>query len=458
MSSIRRPRAPLASVDAAWLHMDEPTNPMVITVALCFDTPIDFKLLRAMVAERLLPFERFTRRIADGRGGAPIWEDDPHFAIEAHMHRIGLPGKGSDDDLRELLADLVSTPLDPNRPLWQMYLVERYGKGCVLVVRVHHCMADGVSLVQIFNALMDQPIVDAPPPPPPNGALHGIVDNAFEAIGAAVRTTEHLVHEGWELVSHPERVLGVIGSGAAVLGKLALMGPDTPSIFRGKLGTSKRAAWSVSVPLDDVKVVGKALGGTVNDVILVAVAGALRRYMERRDAHVSERGLRAMVPVNLLPPGTKSNGGNHFGLVYVTLPVGLADPVERMERVRAEMAAIKASPEAYIAYGLVGMLGAVPAEVERAAIGALCSMASMVITNVPGSRVADTIAGKTVRRAMFWVPEAGDLGLGVSILSYAGTVQMGVLADAGLVPDPEAIADAFGAEFTELLELARAVV
>ena len=172
---------------------------------------------------------------------------------------------------------------------------------------------------------------------------------------------------------------------------------------------------------------------------------------------MSERGLRAMVPVNLLPPGAKSNGGNHFGLVYVTVPVGVADPVERMERVRAEMAAIKASPEAYIAYGLVGMLGAIPAEIERAALGALCSMASMVITNVPGARVAGSLAGKTIRRAMFWVPEAGDLGLGLSILSYGGTVQLGVLADAGLVPDPEGIADAFTAECAEMIELARIV-
>lgn len=455
MSPSQRPRTPLASVDAGWLHMDEPTNPMVITVALLFDEPLDFKALRKLVTERLLGFERFHRRVADGKGAAPHWEDDPRFTLEAHLHRIGLPGTGSEADLRELLSDLVSTPLDHSRPLWQMYLIERFGEGCVLVLRVHHCMADGVALVQIFDALMDRPISEKPVVKQSSDSVHGVIDNAFEAISAAVRSTEQFLHDGWDLLSHPERAFNVIGGSAAVLGKLALMGPDAPSVFKGKLGTIKRTGWSNSVPLDEIKAVGKALGGTVNDVILVAVAGALRRYQEGRGELVGMRGLRAMVPVNLLPPGAKSNGGNNFGLVYVTLPVGVDDPVQRMERLRAEMNAIKSSPEAFIGYGVVGMLGVMPTGIEHAALEALCSMATMVITNVPGPRQSNSLAGKPVRRAMFWVPEAAGLGMGISILSYAGAVQLGVISDAGLVPDPEVLAAAFDAECAELFALAR---
>lgn len=451
MSSTQASRAPLASVDAAWLHMDEPTNPMVITVALFFDAPLGFKQLRALVTERLLSFARFRQRVADGRGAAPHWEDDPRFALEAHVHRVGLPGAGGDADLRELVSDLVSTPLDPTRPLWQLYLVERYGAGCVLVMRVHHCMADGVALGQIIAALMDRPTT---PPVAANGhveGVHGVIDNAFEAIGAAVRGTEQLFHSGWELVSHPERALHVISGGAAVLGKLALMGPDAPSILKGRLGPAKGAAWSAPIRLEAVKAAGKSLEGTLNDVVLVAVAGALRRYMEDRGAAIPGRGLRAMVPVNLLPPGAKPDGGNHFGLVYVGLPVAVEDPGERMACLRREMAAIKASPEAYIGYGVVGMLGAMPSGIEHAALEALGSMASMVITNVPGPRAHTIMAGQLVRRAMFWVPEAAGIGLGLSILSYAGTVQLGVLADLGLVPDPQALADAFDAEMAALV-------
>ncbi|NTU80572.1 MAG: wax ester/triacylglycerol synthase family O-acyltransferase [Chloroflexales bacterium] len=455
MSPSQRTRTPLASVDAAWLHMDEPTNPMVITVALTFDQPIDFKRLREIVSTRLLCFPRFSQRVVDGRGSAPHWEDDPRFAVEAHVHRIGLPGAGDDIALRELLSDLISTPLDPTRPLWQMYLVERYdGEGCVMVLRVHHCMADGVALVQVFNSLLDPPPTNGIVPAHTNG-FHGIVDNAFELIGAAVRSTEAIMHEGWAWVSHPERALNLLGSSAAVLSKLALMGPDAPSILKGPLSMSKRVAWSAPVPLADVKAIGKAMGGTVNDVILTAVAGALRRYLLGHAAPISERGLRAMVPVNLLPPGAKSDGGNHFGLVYVTLPLGVESAAERMARLRKEMDAIKASPEAYIGYGVVGLLGVMPTGVEHTLLEALCSMASMVVTNVPGPRVANALAGKPVRRAVFWVPEAAGLGLGISILSYVGSVHVGVLADAALVPDPELIAEAFDVEIAELVAMER---
>lgn len=450
-------RRPLASVDAAWLHMDAPTNPMVITVALFFDAPLDVGALRARVAERLRPFERFRRRVGAGPGGAPRWEELPGFAIESHVHRIGLPGAGGDAELRELLADLISTPLDPTRPLWQMYLVERYGEGCVLVLRVHHCLADGVTLVQIFDRLLDGPPGAAPAPPEQAQRARGPLDGALGALGAALRTTERALHEGLALARRPERALGALGGGAAVLAKLALMGPDAPSVFRGRLSGAKRAAWSRPAPLAQAKAIGKVLGGTVNDVLLTAVAGALRRYAEGRGAPVGERGLRALVPVNLLPPGARPSGGNHFGLVYVTLPVAVEDSVERIARLRAEMDTIKRSPEAFIGYGVVGALGALPAELERAALAALSSMASMVITNVPGPREPVSLAGRPVRRAMFWVPEAGGLGLGLSLLSYAGEVQLGVVADAGLVPDPEALAAAFDAELDELDELLAAV-
>lgn len=451
MSPSQRPRTPLASVDAAWLHMDEPTNPMVITVAMMFDAPIDFKQLRAIVEERLLAFERFRRRVVEGQG-APHWEDDPHFALESHLHRLGLPGDGDDEALRELISDLISRPLDPARPLWQMYLVDHYGPGCVLILRIHHCMADGVTLVRVFDAFLDPPA--EPPPAAParsNGVEHGVIDNAFDALGAAMRSTEQILHEGWEVVSHPERALNLIGSGAAVLTKLALMGPDAPSFLKGQLGTVKRAAWSQAVPLAEVKAVGKAMGGTINDVILTAVSGGLRRYILGRGPKVRVRSLRAMVPVNLLPPGATSNGGNHFGLVYVTLPVADEEPAARMARLRREMDAIKASPEAYIAYGIVGMLGTMPPGLEHTALELLSSMASMVVTNVPGARVAGALAGRKVRRAMFWVPEAGRLSLGISILSYGGEVQLGVMADAGIMPDPEALAAAVDAEFADLL-------
>ncbi|PDW02927.1 wax ester/triacylglycerol synthase family O-acyltransferase [Candidatus Viridilinea mediisalina] len=435
--------------------MDEPNNLMVITIALLFDQRLDYQQLRATVEDRLLPFERFRQRIVHQRDQKPHWELDPRFMLAAHLHRYGLPGAGGDAELRELLGELISTPLDPTRPLWKFFLIEHYGDGCALVLRIHHCMADGMALIAIFNAFLDQPISDqvttslAPASEPASGPF----TQAVETISTALRTTEQIVQRGWGWISHPERAISLLGSGAAVLTKLALMGRDADSMLKGELCGLKRAAWSETVALSEIKALGKHLGGTVNDVILTAISGALRRYMAAHGASISPRGLRAVVPVNLLPPGATSNGGNNFGLVYVTLPVCTDDPVERMARLRREMDAIKASPEAYIGYGVISILGNLPADVEQTLLSSLSDMASMVITNVPGPRETNTFMGHPVARAMFWVPESSKLSLGISILSYAGKVQVAVVADANVMPDPEALGAAVDAEFAELFTL-----
>ncbi len=452
MSPDQRASRPLSSVDAAWLHMDEPTNPMVITIAQMFEGPIPFARLRELIEERLLPFERFRQRVVTWRSGGPHWEFDPRFALNLHLHHLGLPGEGDDAALRDLIGDLMSTPLDQTRPLWQMYLIDHYGPGCVLVLRVHHCLADGMALGQIYDKLLDQPITEAPPVLANGHASPGLIDNAFERIGSAVRTTEQIIQGGWSWVSHPERTMGLLGSSAAVLGKLALMGPDAPNIFRGQPGLIKRAAWANPVPLAAIKAVGKLTGGTVNDVLLSAVAGALRRYMDQHAAVPPLRGVRAMVPVNLLPPGAKTTDGNNFGLVYVTLPVSVDEPLDRMIRVRREMEQIKTSPEAHVAYGVISMLGAMPVDLEHTMLDMLCNMASMIITNVPGPRRLNSMGGVRMDRVMFWVPESSKIGLGISLISYAGAVQIGVVADAGIVPDPEVLAEAFDQEFIELAE------
>jgi diacylglycerol O-acyltransferase / wax synthase len=457
MSPAQPSRTPLASVDAAWLHMDEPTNLMVITIAVIFDTPLDYQQLRTTVEERLLPIERFRQRVVTWRSGTPHWEADPRFVLDAHLQRLGLPGAGGDAELRELIGDLISSPLDPTRPLWKLFLVDHYGSGCALVMRIHHCIADGMALTQIFNGFLDQPITPVEPLAEKPAATPNPIGQAIETLNSAVRSTEQAIQQGWDWISHPERALGLLGSGAAVIGKLALMGPDAKSMLKGQLSGVKRAAWSEPAPLHEIKAVGRVLGGTVNDVMLTAVSGALRRYMDARAEPISTRGLRALMPVNLLPPGAKPNGGNNFGLVYVTLPVCTDDPVERMARLRREMEAIKASPEAYVGFGVISMLGIMPVDLEHTLLGALSSMASMVITNMPGPRSSNALMGHAIRRAMFWVPESSSIGLGISILSYAGNVQVAIVADANILPDPEALGLALDEEFAELFALAHDV-
>jgi WS/DGAT/MGAT family acyltransferase len=211
------------------------------------------------------------------------------------------------------------------------------------------------------------------------------------------------------------------------------------------------------VSLATIKAAGKVLGGTLNDVMLTAVAGGLRRYLLSRGEPVERLTVRGLMPVNLLPPGSTTSAGNHFGMVYVGLPVSIADPVERIAAVRRETSSIKASPEAALGFGILNAMGVSPLDVEHAMVELLCSRATAVVTNVPGPPTTLYLCGKPIKRTVFWVPQAGKLGLGLSIFSYAGQVHMGIAVDVGLVPDAAALAAAVDAEIQELVGLERAV-
>jgi WS/DGAT/MGAT family acyltransferase len=263
---------------------------------------------------------------------------------------------------------------------------------------------------------------------------------------------------GQQLLENPGRVgdaakFGV--SAAYRLGRLILLPPDPPTAFKGALGRRKRAAWSKPVPLDDFKAIGQSFGATVNDVLIATASGALRRYLERRGEPTAGLAIRASVPVNLRPPDEAHHLGNSFGLVFLTLPVGVTDPLRRLRVIKKEMDELKRSPEALVAYGVLSVMGLTPVEVERVGLRFFGSKATTVLTNVPGPREPLYLAGRKLDRIMFWVPQSGRLGLGISILSYNGGVMLGVASDEGLVPDPDKIVDAFGTEFQALLKAAR---
>ncbi|HEX9476259.1 MAG TPA: WS/DGAT domain-containing protein, partial [Candidatus Dormibacteraeota bacterium] len=213
------------------------------------------------------------------------------------------------------------------------------------------------------------------------------------------------------------------------------------------LGRRKRAAWSEPVPLDDFKSIGKAFGATVNDVLVATATGALRRYIEKRGGSTAGVAIRASVPVNLRPLDGPLKLGNAFGLVFLTLPIGIADPGRRLRAIKKEMDELKSSPEALVAFGVLSLLGLAPVEVEQLGLRFFGSKATAVLTNVPGPRQPLYMAGRKIDKVMFWVPQSGHMALGISILSYAGGVMLGVATDAGLVPDPEQIVAGFKVEF-----------
>jgi len=229
------------------------------------------------------------------------------------------------------------------------------------------------------------------------------------------------------------------------------MPADPPSVFKGELCTAKVCAWSEVMPLDEVKAYSKTQGATINDVLLAGVTGALRRYMIGRKTEVDGIDLRAVVPVNLRPESEIVKLGNRFGLVFLALPVGIEDRGERLRELKRRMDAIKESSEPMVIYALLNAVGMAGPEVEKIALQIFGSKATGVMTNVPGPREEIYLAGKAMRSMMFWVPQSARLGLGVSILSYAGQVRLGVVTDCGLVPDPESIIEAFQEEMREMM-------
>lgn len=260
--------------------------------------------------------------------GLPRWEYDPHFNLSAHLHRIALPEPRDDTALEELTGDLMSTPLDFSKPLWQMHYVENYRDGSALIVRMHHCIADGIALLQVLLKMTDtEP--DAPWPEPPEKQAERW--NPFElflptlrAVNKTWRLAKTVVQESTATFFHPTRVMDIarLGTrGTLALGKLLLLPPDRKTIFKGSCGIAKRTAWSKPIPLSEVKAVGKAMGGTVNDVLLSTVTGALRRYMESRGESTAQTNIRTVMPVNLRPEKDADKLGYCFGLVFLSLPV-----------------------------------------------------------------------------------------------------------------------------------------
>ena len=462
-------KKPLSNVDAAWLRMDDPTNLMMITGFFEFAEPLDFERLRATIEIRLVQrWSRFRQRVREShlpwRG--PYWEDDPYFDIDNHVFRIGLPSPGDEATLKEMISKLASRPLDKSKPLWEFHLIENLeGGGSFLIARLHHAIADGIALMSVLMTLCDVD-PDAPwPEPEPEEAhqrrgreVRSLFHPAASFFAAATRT---VADESRSMLRDPSIALkrAVLAKDyMARLARLALLPPDTRTIFKGKLGRKKVVAWTHDMPLEDVKKIKSTFKVTVNDVLVAAVAGGMRRYLIYRGERVYKSlSVRAMIPVNLRPLEEAAKLGNHFGLVVLSLPVGLENPLERMIEVKRRMDDLKNSPEAVVGYTLLEVMGMSPTQIEKIGIQFFAMKSTLVLTNVPGPRQRLYFAGSPIQRIMFWVPQSGHLGLGVSIFSYAGAVNVGVMTDYNLVPDPEQLARFIEEDFAEMLALTKEI-
>jgi len=451
-------RKKLSYTDHAWLRMDDPLNLMVITGLMTFDEPLNIMRLKALIEDSLLQIPRFRQRLVPPTLPfmRPSWENDPKFSLDAHLERVTLPSPGNQKTLQNFIGEIMSTELDYSRPLWHFYLVENYENGSAFIARLHHSIADGIALMQVLLSLTEQ----TPGNPPADKSQDGKqtpTTPTKTSQSAALPTSQidasDLLKEGIKMLCKPSYAryrTSQVAKIAAAVGKIALRWPDPQTVFKGPLGSKKCAAWSDPVDLAGVKFIGKTFNSTVNDVLLTAVAGALGRYLQTRENVAQNLSIHGFIPVNLRPIELDDELGNKFGLVFLSLPLGMDDPVLRLRRVKRNMDELKSSAEAVATFGVINLLGAVPAKVEQVGINFFDTKGTTVITNVPGPQTQLYLAGAPINTVMAWVPQSGRISLGISIISYNGKVWLGIASDEGLVPDPETIVALFNSDYKEL--------
>jgi diacylglycerol O-acyltransferase len=296
---------------------------------------------------------------------------------------------------------------------------------------------------------------------PEAGLFDKLLGPALQAVDWSTRTVTSTWKSVSQAIRHPEQFLEqaeAVSRGAGMLVSELLKTPDPATPLKGEFGMQKRVAWSEPVAIADVKLIGAMSGAKVNDVLVAGMTGALRTYLAKRRVDVDHNTLRAMVPVDLRPRDRAIELGNAFGLVLLELAVGSKHPLERLRITKANMDALKGSPEAMAILTLFNIFGRGPKSLEDLAVDLFGSKASLVMTNVMGPREMLYLAGVPIDRIIFWVPHPGkQLGMGISIFSYKGAASLAVISDAHLVPDPEVITAQFNREFEKMLAMVRPV-
>ena len=454
---------PMSPVDAAWYHMDGPANLAMVTGILLTKERLEFKKVRSVYKRRLVRFDRFRQRVVE-RGfpiSTPQWEDMPNFDIDQHIHQVALPAPHDEAALTALINDIASSPLDHEQPLWQVHVVDDVEGGSALIMRYHHCIGDGTAMMAVIQRLYDT-TPDAWSRTMPAGAANikrrrvdRVLAPSLDTIERAARKALATARSAVDVVAHPQQVLdkaAFIIQGAGMLVAELLKSSDPQSPLKGEFGMRKHVAWSKAVALKDIRAIGAPAGAKVNDVLVAGMTGALRAYLKGRGVDVDHTTVRAMVPVDLRPPERAGELGNEFGLVVLDLAVASRDSMARLAATKARMDALKRSPEPLAMLVLFNLFGRGPKPLGDLANDIFTSKASVVMTNVVGPTKTLYLAGVPIDRMMFWVPHPGkQLGMGISILSYKGMASLAIIADAHLVPDPEAITARFNREFAQML-------
>lgn len=460
-------RERLTPLDASFLYLERPPMHMHVAALSVFDPStrpdgrLPFEEVVAQLASRihLVPRLRQKVRMVPGNVALPVWVDDPRFDLELHVRRAALPAPGGRRELADLVGRVLSTPLDRTRPLWELWFLEGLEGGEVAtLLKVHHAMIDGIAGVHLAAVLWDpQPEARPAPPPPPWRA--GPEPSAVELLADAVR--ELAVHPARALAETLEHVrrqpaLAALSAGSVLSGVRSIlgMGPRPASPLDVEIGPNRRFAMA-EAPLERFKDVKRALGGTVNDVVLAAVGGALHRFLRSRRQPTRGRVVRALVPVSVRAPGDRSIG-NRVAPALVDIPVGPMGAKRRLAEVRRGTEHLKSSMMAISADAIISLGAYAPAGFLAAAarIVSFGPWFNLVVSNIPGPPQPLYLAGARLLASYPAMPLGRNAALSIACTSLGGTMGFGITADRDAVPDVEVLAEALRDAIDDLAKAA----
>jgi len=450
--------------DAAFLYFEKRNEPMHIGSVAIFEGRVSFDRFVEHLRSRMHLIPRYRQRVMFVPFGLayPSWEYDPDFDILNHVRRVTLPPPGDEDQLARLAGDLFAKPLDRRKPLWEIYLIEGVeGGNSAWLAKVHHCLVDGVAGIDLLMVTLDVSPNPAPPPPaeplaaPPLPGTTTVLSNAVsDLVGDFVRNLGELQLNLANPLGYVRRLRHILGALEATAPFFQRAAPRTP--FNTTLSTGRRIAWS-EMSFAEIRGIRSSLGGTINDVVLAIVTGALGRYLALHGQNTDSLELRFMIPVNVRQEEESTAMGNRISAMFAALPVGIANPVARLKAVREKMVGLKQIGQAAGISAVFDLL----ALAAPMALRAVSNMArvpnvllNLVCTNVPGPMIPLYTVGHRLLAHYPLVPIAWDMGLGVAITSYDHKLYFGLMADAKAVPDIHRLKQALDEAFVELREAA----
>ncbi|MFW7379868.1 MAG: WS/DGAT domain-containing protein [Oligoflexus sp.] len=417
-------KEPVADLDAVWLQMETDKQAMMITTILRFASRFPIDLLQSLVVDKILRYEKFSSRYVKASlpGLSASWQRDSNFSVHSHLHHIFMKQKFSHSSLYGLLSELASTALEREKPLWQMHLVDYEDEGSFLLIRMHHALADGLALLHLLEDLTDEQFFSHLP-----------------SVGVDCENGKtSAVEKLWKVFNR-----------SLSFAHLVSLSIDPPSCFKSSLGLRKLLSWSDAFDLNGLKVIARKIDGTVSDVLIGITAGAMRRILTKHGNKLTD--IRAILPVAISDRLATMNFGNHLGLVFLDLPVTIDQPWSRLLIAKENLEEIKASQEAQVASAILSLMGATHPYLAALSMNFFVQKASLMLTSVPGPPVALHIAGIKLEDIVIFAPTASRLALGMSFMSYAGKLRLGVSIDASLGIQAEDLTQAFTDEWQHFI-------